>query len=170
MQINLMASRYMYSVEFASTTSLFKMLFGPIDSFPTSEPPRAAYRSAAPSRTRTEATGSRPDTTRRAIPRVPANRRFGGDDTLSDTRGKRGGWWRGVRSAGERAPCRGSRGRRRRWFRGLFRSRHAGNCRRNPRDIRWALCIFRSFRRRRSSRREKRSSEQTCVADIGYIA
>ena len=44
MQINLMASRYMYSVEFASTTSLFKMLFGPIDSVPTSEPPRAAYR------------------------------------------------------------------------------------------------------------------------------
>lgn len=82
MQINLIASRYMYSVEFASTTALSRILFGPIDSFPASETPRAAYRSAGRSRTRREAAGSRPDTTRRGIPRAPANRRFGGDDTL----------------------------------------------------------------------------------------
>ena len=39
MQINLMASRYIYSIEFASTVSLSRMLFGPIASFPTSHLP-----------------------------------------------------------------------------------------------------------------------------------
>ena len=34
-----MASRYIYSIEFASTVSLSRMLFGPIASFPTSHLP-----------------------------------------------------------------------------------------------------------------------------------